>query len=195
MADTRPVTLPNGVVIPDVPVDTTQDELFSVAIANGLITQKEVAAALAESRRQVAQPSTGEIFVRSATRGVSNIPALLSGLLSSTGFVPGADANVAAAGGRPTYEPETFATGEARVREPVLQAAGVTDVAPATSGQSVLGGALESAFDPSSYLLGGTGLFRGPVSRFLGAPVEQFAIGGGAETGSQNRPRDRSSGR
>lgn len=185
MADTRPVTLPNGVVIPDVPVDTTQDELFSVAIANGLITQKEVAAALAESRRQVAQPSTGDIALRSAARGVSNVPALLSGLLSSTGFVPGAEANVAAAGGRPTYEPQTFATGEARVREPVLRAAGVTDIAPATRGQSILGGGLEAVFDPSSYLFGGTGLFRSQLGRIVGAPYEQFAIGAGAESGAQ----------
>jgi len=179
------VTLPNGVVIEGVPEGTTQAEVMRRAVAGGLITAQEAADALAGPRRQMTEPSTGEIALRSAARGVSNVPALLSGLLSSTGFVPGAEANVAAAGGRPTYEPQTFATGETRVREPVLRAAGVTNVAPATMGQSILGGGLEAVFDPSSYLLGGTGLFRGPAARVFGAPVEQFAIGAGAESGSQ----------
>lgn len=179
------VTLPNGVVVEGVPEGTTQTEVMRRAVAGGLITAQEAADALAGPRRQMAEPSTGEIALRSAARGVSNVPALLSGLLSSTGFVPGAEANVAAAGGRPTYEPQTFTAGEARVREPVLRAAGVTNVAPATMGQSILGGGLEAVFDPSSYMLGGTGLFRGPLSRVVGAPYEQFAIGAGAESGAQ----------
>lgn len=179
------VTLPNGVVVEGVPEGTTQTEVMRRAVAGGLITAQEAADALAGPRRQMTEPSTGDIALRSAVRGVSNVPALLSGLLSSTGFVPGAEANVAAAGGRPTYEPQTFTAGEARVREPVLRAAGVTNVAPATMGQSILGGGLEAVFDPSSYMLGGTGLFRGPLSRVVGAPYEQFAIGAGAESGSQ----------
>lgn len=179
------VTLPNGVVIEDVPEGTTQTEVMRRAVAGGLITAQEAADALAGPRQQMVEPSFGDLGLRSVARGVSNVPALLSGLLSSTGFVPGAEANVAAAGGRPTYEPQTFARGEARVRKPVLGAFRASDIQPATRGQSIVSSGLEAMFDPSSYLLGGTGLFRGPISRFAGAPYEQFAIGAGAESGSQ----------
>lgn len=179
------VTLPNGVVVEDVPEGTTQTEVMRRAVAGGLITPQEAVSALAGPRRQMTEPSTGDIALRSAVRGVSNVPTLLSGLLSSTGFTTGGEgAAAAAAGAVPTYEQPTFAAGEARVREPLLRAAGASDIAPATFGQSVFSGAVEAAFDPSSYLFG-TGLLRqaGPVTRVLGAPVEQFAIGAGAQTG------------
>lgn len=186
------VRLPNGVVVENIPEGTTQTEVMRRAVAGGLITQEEAMSALAGPRRQQFEPSTGEVAAESARRGLSNAPAFLAGLggtlsneLTRLGINPIEwGARVA---GLPWQEPTSaasaFGRGEQYAREPLMDLFGTTGVRPATTGQAILGGGIEAATDPTSYLFGGTGMFRSAPARLLGAPVEQFGIGVGAQTG------------
>jgi hypothetical protein len=181
------VRLPNGVVIENVPAGTTQTEVMRRAVAGGLITQEEAQQALAGPRRQPFAPTLTDLTAEEARRGLTNTPSFLSGVgnilanyginpMSPSGYVNQKQPRFATAG-------EAFAQGEKTVREPLMDMLGSTGVRPSTTGESIYGGAIQAVTDPLSYAFGGTGLFRGPFARVLGAPVEQFAIGGGAQTG------------
>jgi len=186
------VRLPNGVVVENIPEGTTQTEVMRRAVAGGLITQEEAMSALAGPRRQQFEPSTGEVAAESARRGLSNAPAFLAGLggtlsneLTRLGINP-IDLGARAAGlprQEPTSAASAFGRGEQYAREPLMDLFGTTGVRPATTGQAILGGGIEAVTDPTSYLFGGTGMFRSAPARLLGAPVEQFGIGVGAQTG------------
>lgn len=182
------VRLPNGVVIENVPAGTTQAEVMRRAVAGGLITAEEAATALTGPRRPMTEPSMLEVGLESARRGLTNLPSFASGLgniLANYGVNP-----IAPSGPVQRRTPgdlsagQAFARGEAAVREPLMNMLGSTDVRPATTGQAMVGGGIEAAADPLSYLFG-TGLLRGASlpARIAGAPVEQFAIGSGAQTG------------
>jgi len=181
------VVLPNGVKIPDVPEGTTQTEVMRVAVMNGLITEDEAKQALAGPRRQPFAPTTSDLVAEEARRGLTNTPSFLSGLgnilanyginpINPSGYVNQQRPRFATAG-------EAFTQGEAAVRKPLMEMLGSTGVQPSTTGEAILGGGVQAVTDPFSYMFGGTGLFRGPVARVLGAPVEQFGIGVGAQTG------------
>lgn len=181
------VTLPNGEVIENVPEGTTQTEVMRRAVAGGLITPQEAQQALAGPRRQPFAPTLTDLTAEEARRGLTNTPSFLSGVgnilanyginpMSPSGYVNQKQPRFATAG-------EAFAQGEKTVREPLMDMLGSTGVRPSTTGESTYGGAIQAVTDPFSYMFGGTGLFRGPVARVLGAPVEQFGIGAGAQTG------------
>jgi hypothetical protein len=181
------VTLPNGVVVEGVPEGTTQTELMRRAVAGGLITEEEARQALAGPRRQPFAPTLTDLTAEEARRGLTNTPALLSGFgnilsnyginpISPSGYVSQKQPRFATAG-------EAFAQGEAAVRKPLMEMLGSTGVQPSTTGEAIFGGGVQAVTDPFSYMLGGTGLFRGPFARVVGAPVEQFGIGTGAQAG------------
>ena len=181
------VTLPNGQVIENVPEGTTQTEVMRRAVAGGLITQEEAQQALAGPRLEPFAPTTSDLIAEEARRGLTNTPSFLSGLgnilanyginpINPSGYVNQQRPRFATAG-------EAFTQGEKTVREPLMNMLGSTGVQPSTTGEAILGGGIQAVADPFSYMFGGTGLFRGPVARVVGAPVEQFGIGMGAQTG------------
>lgn len=181
------VTLPNGQVIENVPEGTTQTEVMRRAIEGGLITQEEAQQALAGPRRQPLAPTLTDLAAEEARRGLTNTPSFLSGIgnilanyginpMSASGYINQKPQRFATAG-------EAFAQGEKTVREPLMNMLGTTGVRPSTTGEATFGGGVQAVTDPFSYIFGGTGLFRGPVARVVGAPVEQFGIGVGAQTG------------
>lgn len=181
------VRLPNDVVVKNIPEGTTRTEVMRRAVAGGLITQAEAQQALAGPRRQQLAPTMGELTAESARLGLTNTPALLAGFgnilanyninpISPSGFVNQRQPRFATAG-------EAFAQGEKTVREPLMNMLGSTGARPSTTGESIYSGGVQAVTDPLSYMFGGVNLFRGPVTRALGAPVEQFVIGTGAQTG------------
>jgi hypothetical protein len=188
------VALPNGVVVEGVPEGTTQVEVMRRAVAGGLITQAEAMQALAGPRRQQFAPSTGELTAESARLGLTDTASLFSGIgniLSNYNINPisGASRSAAAAtGARPDAQQlsagEAFRQGERFVREPLMRALGSTGAEPSTTGEAIYGGAVRAVTDPASYLFG-SGFLRqaSPAVRVMGAPIEQFAIGAGAQTG------------
>jgi hypothetical protein len=189
------VTLPNGQVIENVPEGTTQTEVMRRAIAGGLITQEEAQQALAGPRSQQLAPTMGELTVESARRGLTNTPALITGLgstlsneLTRLGINP-IELGARMAGlprQEPTTAAEAFTRGEQYTRAPLMGVLGGTGAQPSTIGEAIYSGGIQAVTDPTSYLFG-SGLFRqsGPVARVVGAPFEQFGIGVGAQTGAE----------
>lgn len=189
------VTLPNGVVVENIPEGMTQTEVMRRAIAGGLITQEEAQQVLTGPRRQAVAPTIGELTVESARRGLTNTPAVITGLgsmlsneLTRLGVNPIEWAYRAS--GYPAQQPtsagEAFARGERYSREPLMGMLGTTGVQPSTFGESVYSGGIQAVTDPLSYTFG-TGLFRnaGTPARVIGAPFEQFGIGASAQTGAE----------
>jgi len=181
------VTLPNGVVIEGVPDGTTQTEVMRRAVAGGLITQEEAQQALAGPRRQPFAPTMGDLTAESARLGLTNTPSFLAGVgnvlanyginpISPSGYVSQRPQRFATAG-------EAFAQGESTVREPLMNMLGSTGVRPSTTGEAIYSGGVQAVTDPFSYLFGGTGLFRSQAGRAVGAPLEQFIVGTGAQAG------------
>ncbi len=193
------VRLPNGVVVENIPAGTTQTEVMRRAVAGGLITQAEAQQALAGPRRQQLAPTTGELTAEAARTGLTNTPALLSGLgatlsneLTRLGINP-IELGARAAGlprQEPTTAAEAFTRGEQYSRRPLMDLVGSTGALPSTTGERLLFGGIQAATDPGSYLMGAN-VLRGGITgpRLFAVPAEQFAIGtaatGGAELGEQ----------
>ena len=125
-------------------------------------------------------PSTGAVVAEAVRKGITNIPAYLSGILAGYGATA-----PLLYGGQPTDAIKAMESGAAAVREPAMRLLGGTGAEPATTGQRIIAGGAEAMADPMSYMFGPLAATRrlGLFGQMAARPAEQAVIGAGATSG------------
>ena len=151
------------------------------AIASGDLSKLSDATLAAIAGDASPPPSTGAVIAEAFRKGVTNIPAYASAILSGYGA-----AAAPQYGGAQTDVVKAMESGAAAVREPAMRLLGGTGAEPATTGQRIIAGGAEAVTDPMSYLFGPLAATKrlGMFGQAMMRPAEQAVVGAGGQAGA-----------